>query len=233
MNRLQLRLFATAPSAGPHRVSSRLVSVAAHTAAVSVLLLVGVRPHARPPAPRIEPVAFVDVSRAAPSPSPGSPPALAPPGTPSKGFQTLAAPTTVPDQVPPADTASAFDAADFSGQGLEGGTASGVKGEPPSAEAEPTTYELSEVSVLPKMLQAVKPDYPHELLGIRGTVLLRAYVLPSGDLEPETVQVVKPLNPVLDEAAIQALRRTKFSPAYFGGHPVRVAVLVPYRFDSR
>jgi protein TonB len=47
---------------------------------------------------------------------------------PPKGFQTLSIPTNIPVDIPPPQTNQHFDAADFSGVGVEGGVARGVEG---------------------------------------------------------------------------------------------------------
>src|SRR5258708_4766771 len=47
---------------------------------------------------------------------------------PPKGFQTLSIPTNIPVDIPPPQQNQHFDAADFSGVGVEGGVATGVVG---------------------------------------------------------------------------------------------------------
>ncbi len=45
-----------------------------------------------------------------------------------KGFQTLAIPTNIPVVIPPPSQSASFNAADFSGVGIEGGIAKGTTG---------------------------------------------------------------------------------------------------------
>ncbi len=229
----QLRLFATDPPAEPHRFSSRVVSLIFHLIVISGIVFLGVKSQAQAPAQHVQQVTFVDISRPVPLPPP--PPAPAPPRQPSapqagppKGFQTLTAPAAVPTQIPAPGTAATQES-NVSGQGVEGGTANGT---PVPSPAETQTYELSEVSVPPQMVRIVKPEYPRELGGIRGTVLLGVDVMPNGQPDPASLKVIRSLNPILDDAARQALLKSVFTPGYVAGRAVRVAVIVPYTFTT-
>jgi len=86
----------------------------------------------------------------------------------------------------------------------------------------------------PVLLNSVIPAYPEgaRSRGIEGQVVLRFVVDQSGGVEPD-VQVVTSL-PMLDQAAIDAVRRWRFSPARDrDGNPVRVQVNVPLQFTLR
>src|SRR3972149_3413985 len=56
------------------------------------------------------------------------PPEEAQVAPPPKGFQTLSIPTSIPVDIPPPSQNTNFNAADFSGVGVEGGGARGVEG---------------------------------------------------------------------------------------------------------
>jgi len=86
----------------------------------------------------------------------------------------------------------------------------------------------------PILLSKVVPAYPENArrLGIEGEVVLQFVVDRSGLVEPE-IQVVASL-PMLDQAAIDAVRRWHFSPGRDrDGNPVRVLVRVPLQFTLR
>ncbi|MBR0647601.1 energy transducer TonB, partial [Plastoroseomonas hellenica] len=75
------------------------------------------------------------------------------------------------------------------------------------------------------------PQYPSRALdlGITGTVLVRARVAPGGETE-ETRVWRSSGHPMLDAAALAAVRRWAFEPASIGGRQVESWVEVPVHF---
>jgi len=69
-----------------------------------------------------------------PEPPPPPPPEAPPPDAivtanpPPLGFQTVMPPTEIPKEIPPVNLNERFNAADFTGKGVEGGIAAGVAG---------------------------------------------------------------------------------------------------------
>ncbi|MFN2433644.1 MAG: energy transducer TonB [Gemmatimonadota bacterium] len=181
---------------------------------------------------KVEEVTFVKIEEAPPPPPP--PPVEAPPPPPEvtkpRGFQTLTAPEVVPVEIPPPDTV-ATNEADFSGEGAEGGIAEG--------EAAPVdtnqTFLSAQVSVIPKMTKVVKPTYPEFLkkMEIQGTVVIQAIIKTDGRVDPASAKVIKKLHPQLDQAALEALTASEFSPALYGARPVRVIMQIPYTFKFK
>ena len=114
--------------------------------------------------------------------------------------------------------------------GLTGG------GEPPVTPGpdregtvdDPTVWTPHEVE--PLVLSQVKPDYPEiaKQAGVEGDVLLRVLVGRDGSVVKALVarSVV-----MLDEAALDGIRRWKFSPALQNGHPVAVWVGIKVHFS--
>ena len=87
---------------------------------------------------------------------------------------------------------------------------------------------------LPEIIEFVEADYPEEFIrdGIEGTVLLELLISETGGVD--SVNVVRPLHPVLDKNAIEAVRRFKFSPARLtGGENVAVMLQYEYHFSLR
>lgn len=73
-------------------------------------------------------------------------------------------------------------------------------------------------------------EYPEEAIraGIEGRLVLRFIVETDG--RPSRIQVIEPLHPLLDSAAVAALRRVRFIPGKQNGRPVRVRMQLPVRF---
>jgi protein TonB len=114
-----------------------------------------------------------------------------------------------------------------------GTTSSSQTGE---ARGEDSAGSVSGVVVYqaPVLLSSVIPGYPESArrLGIEGQVVLRFVVDQSGRVDRD-IEVVTSL-PMLDQAAIDAVRQWRFSPARDrDGNPVRVLVSVPLQFTLR
>lgn len=73
--------------------------------------------------------------------------------------------------------------------------------------------------------------YPEEAArqGIEGRLLLQFTVETDG--RPTNIQVLKPLHPLCDSAAVRALRETSFIPGKQNGVRVRVNMRLPVRFQ--
>jgi protein TonB len=110
--------------------------------------------------------------------------------------------------------------------GVTGGQTGGVIGGQ-GTEALP----VAQVANPPLLLSRVTPDYPRQARrqGVEGLVLLEAILDLEGRIEEE-IKVLQSI-PLLDDAAMQALRRWRFRPARdHTNQPVRVILEVPVRF---
>jgi TonB family protein len=85
----------------------------------------------------------------------------------------------------------------------------------------------------PTVLKAVEAEYPIEALNRRleGTVVYRVQVDARGKMVRSTLE--QGVHPLLDRAALDALERTRFSPARRGGLPVEGELLVPFTFRRK
>jgi TonB family protein len=85
----------------------------------------------------------------------------------------------------------------------------------------------------PNVVREVRPVYSQDALErkVQGDVLLELIVTEQG--LPTDVRVVKPLDPSLDRAAIDAAMEWRFEPARKDGEPVRVRVHLELRFTLR
>jgi protein TonB len=93
---------------------------------------------------------------------------------------------------------------------------------------------IDQVEHPPAVVSSVTPVYPQlaRRRGIEGVVVLKFVVNQIGAVENE-IQIVDSV-PVLDDAAIDALRRWRFSPGRDrDGNPVRVLLEIPIRFTLR
>jgi protein TonB len=101
------------------------------------------------------------------------------------------------------------------------------------AKERPKVYEPGGDVVAPVPKTEVKPAYPSELMtaGVQGTVRLECIV--STDGTPKDVAVSRPLNPVLDAAAVDALKQWRFEPGRRKGEAVPVRVELEMTFSVR
>ena len=113
--------------------------------------------------------------------------------------------------------------------GVPGGLAGGIVGG--------TGHQLipaDQAARQPVLTKKVMPEYPSlaRLRGVEGQVVLEAILSPAGDIEPD-IKVVHSV-PLLDAAAVAAVRQWHFRPAADqAGEPLRVTLRVPVRFVLR
>lgn len=143
---------------------------------------------------------------------------------PLKGFQTVTVPAIIPTAIPPVSLQEHFDPKDFSGIGVEGGTATGVTPAPGGDQV----FSTAEVDQLPALVSAppLDRDYPTLLrqAGITGRVVLQVVIDSSGRAEPASIQVLQSAHPGFNDAARRWIARALFRPARKNGQAVRVLV---------
>ncbi len=157
----------------------------------------------------------------APAPQP------APLDEPLKGFQTIAVLPEIPAVIPPVNLQERFDPKDYSGTGVENGSANGsVPGENP-------VYTEAVVEERPFLLSGPPPVYPALLkrVGIQGRVVIRAVIDTTGRIDPTSVRIIKSPNPGFDEPTKQWVLKALFRPARLHGQPVRVIVNLPFDYS--
>jgi len=142
---------------------------------------------------------------------------------------TVGAPIPVPETEAPQEQtiATQEEISNMIGSGSTGGDS--VVIQPPSDEL-PAFGEFVYVEELPEAITRVPPDYPEiaRASGTEGTVMLQALVGKDGKVKD--VRVVKSV-PVLDDAAVKAVKQWVFKPALSNNKPVAVWVAVPVRFS--
>ncbi len=101
----------------------------------------------------------------------------------------------------------------------------------PSADngGEQDADDFVTVEEMPRKLNNVVPLYPEmaERAGIEGSVDLKVLVGVNGTVDSV---VVLDGPKIFVDSAIDAAKRTRFSPAKYGGRPVACWVLMPFRF---
>ncbi len=166
----------------------------------------------------------------APEPPPPPPPNTPPPeaivsaNPPPLGFQTVMPPTEIPKEIPPVNLNERFNAADFSGKGVEGGLATGIAGGTGPVTGE--TFLEAQVDDPVQQVNIPKPRYPPVLqqAGVSGFVEAQYVVDTLGHAEPPTWKVLKSTNQQFEAPAREAIMKGLFKPARIKGGAVRQLV---------
>lgn len=158
--------------------------------------------------------------------------------------QANVAPTNVPEFRPDVSQASVgevegaveggFDWGWESGygsavDGVPGGIPEGVP-VPKPPEDEPVRIGVTVQGELPVAIHKVNPEYPEiaKRARIEGIVVLDAIINKDGTVG--NIKVLRSLNPLLDQAAIQAVKKWKYIPGKVNGKPVTSYLTVTVRF---
>jgi periplasmic protein TonB len=109
------------------------------------------------------------------------------------------------------------------------GRAEPVPAAPPPPPAPQTPIHLRSGMRAPRKVQHVDPVYPRiaQASHVEGTVVLEAVIDVNGAVT--SVRVLRSI-PLLDQAAVDAVRAWKFTPTLLNGVPVPVALTVTVRF---
>jgi periplasmic protein TonB len=226
------------PSAPASRLSALPVSIAAHAlvlvAAVVIPLLASdilpaIRandviwiPVALPPAPPPAPVPSVQrTMRAAVAETNAAP--LEPPSGINR--ERLLQPDT------PLEVAAPDRAGSIPGVDLPGGLVSAAL-EPPPPVRTPVPVRVSTLVKPPVRIRDVSPVYPEaaRLARVEGLVVIEAIIGPTGEVQEARVLRSSPL---LDEAALTAVRQWKYTPTLLSGTPVPVIMTVTVKFTLK
>jgi protein TonB len=212
------------------------ISIAVHAVVFSAVVMIPVLTSDGLPDPSGSAVRAFFAEPVTPPPPP-PPPAKAPTArvepkpvvTPATPFTS---PVETPDQVVPAAAGElGFEGgADGVEGGVPGGVVGGIVGGLPDAPAAP----LQPVRVgggikEPKKLRHVDPVYPHiaAVARVQGIVVLECLLSPDGRVAE--VKVLQGI-PLLDEAAVHAVKQWVFTPTLFNGVPVPAIMTVNVRF---
>ena len=216
-----------------------LVSVAAHVLIAAMVVIVPLMATDVLPTPRTV-IGVFAAGRAAPPPPP--PPAAAPPSARAAQPVTAspdAAPSTAPESIEPeAPTTSSVIGEPG---GVEGGVPFGVVGSPgvmPGVPPSPPPAAVQKPLPIggrikePAKVRHVPPVYPAiaQQARVEGIVIIEAIIGTDGRVQQARVLRSKPL---LDDAALAAVRQWVFTPTLLNGVPVPVIMTVTVNFRLR
>jgi len=215
------------------------VSIAIHAVVLLVVLVVPLITSEELPEPSSAVKAFF-VEPAAPPPPPPPPPPPAPkaavqrvePRPVPQEAPKFTAPVEVPEEIKPEEGIDLGVEGGVPG-GVEGGVPGGVVGgvvgglpdAPPPGQAVRVGGQIKE----PKKLKDVKPNYPDiaKQARVQGVVILECTISPQGKVSD--VKVLRGI-PLLDAAAIEAVKQWVYTPTLLNGVPVPVIMTVTVNF---
>ncbi len=226
-----------------HRTKQSLtlpVSLAIHAVIIILVVVVPLLLSEEMPEPTSAVKAFFVEPAAAPPPPPPPPPpapkAAVQPKTPPKPIDAeppkFQAPVEVPEQVKPEESMDLGVEGGVPG-GVEGGVPGGVVGgvvgglpdAPPPVQAVRVGGNIKE----PKKLRDMPPKYPDiaKQARVQGIVILECTISPQGKVD--NVKVLRGI-PLLDAAAMEAVKQWVYTPTLLNGVPVPVIMTVTVNF---
>ncbi len=153
---------------------------------------------------------------------------------PPKGFQTIVAPTDIPKDIPPVNlNQKAFNAADFTGKGVEGGLATGIVGGTGPVDVGSVVVSSAEADEPPRAIAYGPQRAPAGFEGVPAKVTVRFIVDTLGHAEPPSLRVLNSTNKLFEEPAKEMVLKTSFKPGRNGGRTVRVLVDLPINFAGQ
>ena len=215
------------------------LSILAHAVVLIVVVIVPLLTSEELPEPTSAVRAFF-VEPAAPPPPPPPPPPPAPhsavpPKTPPKTMTEppkFTAPVEVPAEIKPEEGIDIGVEGGVAGGvegGVPGGVVGGVVGGLPDAPPPPQAVRVGGQIKEPKKLKNVPPTYPDiaKQARVQGVVILECTISPQGKVTD--VKVLRGI-PLLDQAAIDAVKQWVYTPTLLNGVPVPVIMTVTVQF---
>ena len=215
------------------------VSLTLHGIALIFIIIVPLLQPAELPEPAAAVKAFfVEPISAPPPPPPPPPPAPKRPDAPKPipkpvmSETKFTAPVEVPEQIKPEEGLDLGVEGGVSGGvegGVPGGVVGGVVGGLPDAPAPVQAVRVGGQIKEPKKLKHVAPNYPDiaKQARVQGVVILECTISPQGKVTD--VKVLRGI-PLLDQAAIDAVKQWVYTPTLLNGVPVPVIMTVTVNF---
>ena len=214
------------------------VSLALHTIAAALIVIVPLLSADQLPDPASAVKAFFVEPMAAPAPPPPPPPPAARPANAPKVIpkpileNKFVAPVEVPEEITPEESIDM--GVEGGAGGVEGGVPGGVVGgivgglpdaPPPPVQAVRVGGQIKER----KKLKNVAPVYPDiaKQARVQGVVILECTISPQGKVTD--VKVLRGI-PLLDSAAVDAVKQWVYTPTLLNGVPVPVIMTVTVNF---
>jgi periplasmic protein TonB len=215
------------------------VSIAIHSIVLLAVVVVPLLTSEELPEPTsVVKAFFVEPAAAPPPPPPPPPPAPRAPtqpkpmSTPVPTDNTFKAPIETPEEVKPEEGIDLGVEGGVPGGvegGVPGGVVGGVVGGLPDAPPPPQAVRVGGQIKEPKKLKNVNPSYPDiaKQARVQGVVILECTISPQGKVTD--VKVLRGI-PLLDAAAIEAVKQWVYSPTLLNGVPVPVIMTVTVNF---
>jgi len=226
-----------------HRTKQSLtlpVSLALHAVALLLVVVVPLLMSEELPEPTSAVRAFF-VEPAAPPPPPPPPPPPAPkvavtrptPPRPTEAEEPkFTAPVDVPEEIRPEEGIDLGVEGGVPGGvegGVPGGVVGGVVGGLPEAPPPPQAVRVGGNIKEPKKIKDVRPNYPEiaKQARVQGVVILECTISPQGKVTD--YKILRGI-PLLDQAAIDAVKQWVYTPTLLNGVPVPVIMTVTVNF---
>jgi protein TonB len=213
------------------------ISIGLHLAALFLILVIPLTAKIVLPMVSVE---LPDFVRVAPMPPP--PPAAA--RVPPRAALTAAPAPSAPTSAPPTIAPESLDPPQYAIAGppdLSAGLPPGIGDTigtsipptvlmPPPPQKPAGPVRIADLPVAPHKTVDVRPIYPEfaRQAKIEGTVVLEAVLDPTGRVTQ--LRVIRSI-PMLDQAALDAVRQWRYTPSSYGGHPVSVLMTITIRFS--
>ena len=218
----------------PNRLTGSLpVSIAVHLAVLALVFVIPLTAQVALPIPASAMDAYI---RAVPAPPP--PPAPVVRAAPQQTFEPSRAPTEAPSAIAPErDVLPAEPTAEGGvefgppgGVGVPLREVGGIPPPPPPPPPKPSgPVRAGELVQPPQKIADARPRYPEiaRAAHVQGTVMLEAVLDTNGRVSQ--VRVVKSV-PLLDQAALDAVRQWQYTPSTLHGVPVEVLMTITVTF---
>lgn len=208
------------------------ISFAVHAVVIAVLLAVPILAPAVLPSLRGESIVYAEVAPPPPPPPPPVARAAEPPPTVSPS----AAPVTAPDAIRP-ETGRELDlvlpsTTDVGIVGMTGNLETVVSAPPPPPPPPPAPVRVGGEVRPPSKIRDAVPAYPAiaQAVRVEGTVIIDAVIDEQGRVQ--STRVLRSI-PLLDQAALAAVRQWVYTPTLLNGVPVPVVMTVTVMFRLR
>jgi protein TonB len=210
------------------------VSILAHIALFAAIVIIPLMAADVLPTPNTM-MAFAAPPPPPPPPPPPAPAAVQPKVAPTPVTNPNAAPTEAPKEIvhdPPPTTGVSEGVPGGVEGGIPGGTLGGVVGGLPSAPPPPPPTAPVRVGgniKAPTKTKNVNPVYPPiaQSARVQGVVIIEATIGPDGRVKD--AKVLRSI-PLLDQAALDAVKQWVFTPTLLNGVPVPVIMTVTVNF---
>ncbi|HEX6973017.1 MAG TPA: energy transducer TonB [Vicinamibacterales bacterium] len=224
------------------RISMLPVSIATHAIAAAAFLIIPLAAEVDPPPLTAPPLQEYMNARLVPSEPPRGPVPAARQVQRAESAVSFEAPVGIPPErdrspaVPPAEGPIVVGGIG-DGTGYTGALGSAVGIEPPppvppKPPAEPAPVRPGGNIREPRKIVDVSPVYPPlaKSGGVEGIVILEAVINVRGEVE--RLRVLRSV-PLLDQAAVDAVERWRYTPTLLNGVPVPVLITITVRFALR